>query len=183
MKEKKTKVIAINAVSGGGKSTTIDELLRRMPNSKAIHFDDRDYRSISGITDLLKWELEGADYNKWDLSLFEEELRTLLDENLDYIFVDYSFGYNQKQISPYISLSVFIDTPLDMCVCRRILRDYQESDASDIIKHMEWYHNMGREAFTHSVEEGIQDADLVVNGSMTLNNICELIENRIMEIV
>jgi len=48
---------------------------------------------------------------------------------------------------------------------------------------MEWYHNMGREVFTLSVEVGMQDADLVVNGSMTLNNICELIENRIMEIV
>lgn len=171
-----TQVIAINAVSGGGKSTTVDALLRRIPKAKALHFDDRDYASISGIDDLLQWELRGSDYGQWDLTLFEADLVALLEEKLDYIFLDYSFGYNQEQIAPYISTSIFIDTPLDMCLCRRLIRDYQEADAAEMMGHIQWYLNQGRQAFEGSVRSARKEADYVIDGSLDLNHICDRIQ-------
>lgn len=63
MKKNQTKIIAINAVSGGGKTWTSDALIKGLPKAKGLCFDDRDYGQLSGITDLVKWELEdGADH-------------------------------------------------------------------------------------------------------------------------
>ena len=177
---KLTKVIAINAVSGGGKTTTTNELLKRLPNSKALYFDDRNYDEISGIHDLCKWELEdGADYSQWNLQELVSDINALMLENLDYILLDYPFSYLQKQVSGFIALSVFIDTPLDMCVARRILRDFKDRTVDEIAGDMDWYIKRGRMAYVQSAITGRADADLVIDGSLPLNDICNLILDRI----
>lgn len=176
----KIKVIAINAVSGGGKTTTTNELLKKLPNSKALYFDDRDYDVVSGIDDLCKWELEdGADYSLWNLEALVDDINLLMQENLDYILLDYPFGYLQKQISIYVTLSVFIDTPLDVCIARRILRDFRDKPIDEAINHMEWYIKRGHESFVQSVKTGKLDAELVIDGCLPLDDICNLIIERI----
>ncbi len=49
---KRTYIIAINAMSGGGKTTTTKELQKQLPNAKALYFDDRNYDYDSGIDDI-----------------------------------------------------------------------------------------------------------------------------------
>lgn len=174
--EKNAMVIAINAVSGGGKTTVTKELLKRRLASKAIYFDDRDYPGISGIDDIGKWEVEdGADYSMWELSLLENDLKAFLDEGLDLIILDYPFGYNQKQISPYVDLSIFVDTPLDICFSRRIIRDYGYESTENILSQCDWYIKRGREAYLLSVEAAKLDADVIIDGTLSLNEICDSI--------
>ena len=183
MSKNKTKVIAINSISGGGKTTTTNELLKRISNSKALYFDDRDYASVSGILDLCKWELEdGADYSLWNLQALVDDIKLLMQENLDYIFLDYPFGYLQKQISKFISLSVLIDTPLDMAVARRILRDFKNRSVNEIVNDMDWYLKRGRESYVNSVKTSKEDADFIVDGSLSLDNICNSIIEKIKTI-
>ena len=183
MNKDKTKVIAINSISGGGKTTTTNELLKEIPNSKALYFDDRDYASESGILDLCKWELEdGSDYGLWNLQALADDITHLMQENLDYIFLDYPFGYLQKQISSFISLSILIDTPLDMAVARRILRDFKNKSVNDITNDMEWYLKRGRESYINSIKTSHVDADFIVDGSLPLDDICNIIIERIKKV-
>ena len=175
----KTKIISISGVTSGGKTTTVNELLNKLPNSKALFFDDRDYAAISGITDLGEWERNGWDMSQWNLQDLIDDIELLLEENLDYIILDYPFGYMQNEISGYVSLVAFIDTPLDIAMARRMLRDFRNSLTSDIMDDMEWYLDEGRELFISSNEIQSEDADLIIDGSLPVNERCDEIINAI----
>ena len=103
----------------------------------------------SGITDLGKWEEDGWDVSLWNLQSLADDIKLLLKKNYDYIFFDYPFGYMQKQISEFISLSVYLDTPLDVSLARRTLRDSKNKSAAEILGELEWYLNK-RHLFTMS---------------------------------
>ena len=169
------KVISISGVTSGGKTTTVKELLNRLPKSEALYFDDRDYAALSGITDLGEWERNGWDMSQWNLQDLVDDIEQLLQENLDYIILDYPFGYMQNDISGFISLVVFIDTPLDIAMARRMLRDFRNSSVTDIMDDMEWYLEEGRELFISSNEIQSEDADLIVDGSLSVNERCDVI--------
>ena len=175
----KTKIISISGVTSGGKTTTVNELLNRLPNSEALFFDDRDYATISGITDLGEWERNGWDMSQWNLQDFVDDIENLLQDNLDYIILDYPFGYMHNEVSGFISLNVFIDTPLDVAMARRMLRDFRNSSTSDIMDDMEWYLDEGRELFISSNEIQSEDADLIIDGSLPVNKRCDEIINAI----
>lgn len=57
----KTYVIAINAISGGGKTTVTQYLKDNLHNAEALYFDDREYDIDSGIIDICKWMDEGEE--------------------------------------------------------------------------------------------------------------------------
>lgn len=42
--KKKPIVIEVSAASGGGKTTTINELNKKLPLSRAIYFDDYEFK-------------------------------------------------------------------------------------------------------------------------------------------
>lgn len=43
----------------------------------------------------------------------------------DWILLDYLFAYIHERLSKYIDFTIFIDTPLDIAMSRRILRDVE----------------------------------------------------------
>ena len=99
-------IFAVNAISGGGKTTTTRELQKRMPNAKALYFDDRNYDSDSGIEDTVKWINNGADVDLWNLKRLADDIDKLKQENLDFIIMDYPFDYRHKLIGPYLNYSI-----------------------------------------------------------------------------
>ena len=115
-------VIAISALSGGGKTTLTKELLRCLPGAQALHFDDIPGRLLP--MDYCEWSESGADYSLWDLSALENGLRDLLEQRPSHILVDYPFGRAHPVIAPYLDCALWVDTPLDIALARRILRDY-----------------------------------------------------------
>jgi len=170
----KTKIIAISGTSGGGKTTAVTELQKRTPNSITLSLEDGDYEKNSGITDLAQWEEDGWDVSQWNLQSLADDIEILLRSNYEYIFFDYPFGYMQKQISEYISLSVHIDTPLDVALVRRMLRDCKNKSTAEIMEQLEWYLGK-RHLFTKSNDFQKEDAELIVDGCLSTDDICDII--------
>lgn len=176
---KKPYVIAINAISGGGKTTITKSLENQLSNAKALYFDDRNYDLDSGIDDICKWIDEGADANRFNLDLLINDIETLINNCVEYIILDYPFGYKHNKIAPYIDISIFIDTPLDIALARRIIRDYDKTIAINIFDDMKQYLSKGRNSYLYSVNSALLDADFVVDGSKSVNDIVNSIKNEI----
>lgn len=173
-------IFAVNAISGGGKTTITSELQKQLSNSKALYFDDRNYDSDSGINDTVEWIEAGADFNLWDLTQLVDDIEKLKQENLDFIIMDYPCGYQQKQIAPYLNYSIFIDTPLDIAMARRIIRDYTRDTAALIFDDMSFYLERGRNAYLYGLDDVRKTADFLVDGSLPLNKIVECISEKVI---
>ncbi len=174
-------VFVVNAISGGGKTTVVKELQKRLPRAKALFFDDRNYDSDSGIDDICQWIEEGADVNRFNLDLLAEDIEKLIIENPDYIILDYPFGYRHNTISPYLKYSIFIDTPLDIALARRILRDYQHATIQHVFNDLKQYLLQGRNAYLYGLDETKEKADVVIDGSKSLDDIVSEIIEKIIQ--
>ena len=179
---KKPFVIVINAISGGGKTTVTKELQKQLPNSRALHFDDRNYDSDSGIDDICKWIEDGADVNAFNFDLLAEDIEVLIKENLDFIIMDYPFGYRHNLIAKYINYSIFIDTPFDIALARRIIRDYDRTSIHNIFDDMNHYLTRGRNAYLFGLDSTRLSADFVVDGSKPIVDIVSIIIKKILDI-
>lgn len=168
---KETFIVAINAISGGGKTTITKELQKRLPDAKALYFDDRDYDSNSGIDDICEWVEEGADVNKFNLELLEDDIDSLIENKPKYILLDYPFGRRHKLIGKYVDFSIFIDTSLDVALARRIIRDYDKITVSNIFSDMEQYLSQGRSAYLYGLDKVRNDADYIIDGDKSIDYI------------
>jgi uridine kinase len=178
----KPLIIAINAVSGGGKTTITRELHKRWPNSAALYFDDRNYDSDSGIEDTCDWVEAGADVNLFNLERLAADIEKIRRENIDFIFLDYPFGYRHRLIAPYVNYSIFIDASLDVAMARRILRDFTVDSAAEILDDMKQYLDRGRNAYLFGLDSIRKEADFIVDGNMPVKEIIEKISGKILEI-
>ena len=177
--QNKPYIIAVNAISGGGKTTIVRSLGNQLPNAKALYFDDRNYDLDSGIDDICKWVEEGADANRFDLDRLVHDIEALISAGVEYIILDYPFGYRHHKVAPYIDLSIFIDTPLDIALARRILRDYDETQMINIFEDMKHYLSNGRNAYLHGINTALSNADFVVDGSKAVHDIAGAIIKRL----
>lgn len=170
--KRKPYVIAIAAVAGGGKTTITKRLNKLISNSTAIYFDDYDFEESPD--DICRWIENGGNPNDWVLTPLIEDLRLLLsNDNHDYILLDYPFAYLHKKMSHMIDYTIFIDTPLDIAMARRILRDFNNYNEikNDLCNYME----KGRKAYIHMIETILPDSDYVVDGRLSVESIIGII--------
>lgn len=175
---KKPIVITVAAVSGGGKTTIINELNRILPLSKCIYFDDYDFEECP--KDFFEWVQSGADYNAWNVEKLADDIEILLVENnLNYILLDYPFAYKNHKVAPYIDYAIFIDTPLDISMSRRILRDMINKPSNLLEEDLKYYLYGGRLAYLKMIKTIKPDSDFIVDGSLSINDIVHQIIKQI----
>ncbi|MCL2516990.1 MAG: hypothetical protein FWF15_00370 [Oscillospiraceae bacterium] len=187
---KKSFVIAIAAVSGGGKTTVVGALKKRLNNSAVIYFDDYgDAVDLPPGRDINEWAADGGDHNEWNTEPITTDIERLLHEPYEYIILDYPFGYMNDCVGKYIDLSVFIDTPLDVALARRIIRDFTsrsmesefglddvgEVNLESLDEYLRWYLEHSRPTYVWSVEISKPAVDLVVDGTKPPDEIVEKI--------
>ncbi|MGL5351891.1 MAG: hypothetical protein ACRDA5_01050 [Clostridium sp.] len=178
-------VIAVGAVSGGGKTTVINELLKKLPLAKAIYFDDYDFEECP--EDFSKWVQSGADYNAWNTEILAKDIEILLDErNLNYILLDYPFAYKNHKIEHYIDFAIFIDTPLDIAMARRILRDTIDKTTDILKEDLSHYLSNGRTPYLEMIKTIKPNSDFIIDGSLSIeeitNGIIEQLLNKDMRL-
>ncbi|MRS24408.1 hypothetical protein [Bacillus sp. RIT694] len=173
---KNTKVISVAAVSGGGKTTVTESLTHKLMNSKALYFDSYDFDNCPA--DICKWIDDGANYDEWVLTPLIKDIQHLLQNSyLDYIIVDYPFAYLNSEMRQFIDVTIFIDTPLDIAMARRILRDFKEDTMSEIQNNLKHYITYARKAYLEALHTVKPNSDIVLDGSLSVDEIV----NQILE--
>jgi uridine kinase len=173
-------VFAVSAVSGGGKTTIVKQLNNRLRKSKALYFDDYDFDDSP--VDINDWVENGADHNQWNLKPLIHDLKSLIfDENLslEYIILDYPFAYRHHSMNDLLNFTIFIDTPLDVALGRRIQRDYKNSEIEIIQNDITNYLNRGRSAYLDMLSTVKPNSDYIVDGLLPIETIIELIVQEI----
>ncbi|MBW3494067.1 hypothetical protein [Bacillus sp. FDAARGOS_1420] len=171
---KKTKIISIAAVSGGGKTTITESLAHELKNSKALYFDR--YKFDNCPADICKWIDDGANYDEWVLTPLIHDIQHLIrDGNVDYIIVDYPFAYLNSEMRQFIDVTIFIDTPLDIAMARRILRDFKEGTMDEIHNDLKHYITYARKAYLEAIHTVKPNSDIVLDGSLPVGEIIDQI--------
>ena len=164
------KIIAIAAVTAGGKTTVVNEIKKKLPKTASLHFDD--YSFEGEVEDFYQWTIDGADYNVYDLVPLEKDILALQNSGkYDCLLLDYPFAYLQDQIKDYIDLAVFIDTPLDIAMARRVLRDMAEASGDEIRRDLEMYLKYARAAYVQMLNAVRPSSDCVIDGTKPVNEI------------
>lgn len=175
------KVIAIAAVTAGGKTTVVNKIKETFPNTKSLHFDDYNFEGV--VENFYKWVNDGADYNVWNLSPLLRDIRKLTaSDECDYLLLDYPFAYRNNMIKEYIDYAIFIDTPLDIALARGVLRDMENSTGSEIRKWLYDYLNYARIAYMQMQKDIKSSSDYVVDGESEIDHIVDTIINQIKSI-
>jgi uridine kinase len=173
------KIIAIAAVTAGGKTTAVRAVRALLPNAAALYFDD--YTFAGEVTDYAKWLAEGADVHVWDISPLKADIDAIRRSGkYDFLLLDYPFGYQHKTLRDEIDCCIFLDTPLDIALARRVLRDMQEASGAEIRTDMESYLQYAREAFVHMRQSRLADADFVIDGEKPLTAIIEAVTETVL---
>lgn len=155
-----TKIIGISGVTGAGK-TTLARALAKELNATLISWDDFDDISTSP-DDYVDWYYRGQNYKEWDYAALAMVLQSLklnqpvlhpvsqrLLTSTQYIIFDAPLGRLHYQTGQYIDFCIHIEVPLDVSLCRRLLRDYKKNNRtkSEFLDEIEFYLKKTRPLF------------------------------------
>lgn len=102
------------------------------------------------------------------------------DGSYEYLLLDYPFAYRHDTIKDYIDYAVFIDTPLDVAMARRVLRDFKDATAEDIRNDMDTYLKYARIAYIQMLKDILPSSDYVIDGTKEIKDIVDEIIKIVM---
>ena len=167
---KKPFVISVSSVSGGGKTALSVALHKALPNSSLFHFDDFDGSNIYPC-DFYDWSRRGGNVEEFDCPGMQMAVNAAIRQGKSrWIILDFPFGRRHPCFRDVIDLTVFIDTPLDVAMARRILRDYttnRNESSEDTLNrlHTDLSHYLERARYPYlDTYKHKADSDLVLDG-------------------
>ena len=126
------RVVAISAPPGGGKSSLSTALAERLGGA-LVEYDAYDRLTRMPPHEVLKWLEEGGSYDQIDVPELVDDLtalrsgRPILDRLTGrelvarpLIVLETPFGRAHAPTAPLIETSIFIDTPADVSLARKI---------------------------------------------------------------
>jgi uridine kinase len=190
-------VIAISSVSGGGKTTLVKKAVECLCGT-ALFFDD--YASVSNYPEnIKKWLKGGADVNQWKTPQFARDVHSLRSGDSivspvtgkkilpsEFIVIEEPMGRERLEMNPLIDFVVVIDTPLEIALARRLLRDRkffipegaerEERLAESYLQAVEHTENLlidyldnARDLYIAVQTQAIENCDLVIDGTMSID--------------
>ncbi len=185
-------ITGISSPSGGGKTTIAQRTSELLGNAAVISFDEYDHDTVHPET-FRKWLEEGANYNDWKTPRLREDLSKLkagksivspVDgvtiKPTEHIIFDSPLGYAHHETAGFIDFMVFIDTPLDIAMARRLLRDYalippdSAGGAIDSLKvGLTAYLDYGRQAYLEMDKQIKSTCNLVLDGRSSVDALAQ----------
>ena len=183
--------MGIAGASGAGKTTLIREHVSQVPNAAAVHFDN--YEAFTNGPDSMEqWLADGVNYDAWSSDRLESDLRKLKEGGsirhpksgaeqgpVSKILFDAPFGYANRRLGASIDFTVFLDVPLDIAMARRLIRDTDNSEKTDLAMEMQNYLAYGRACYLAMNETVKQSCDLIVDAAYTVDKIASEILSKV----
>ncbi len=174
------RVIGISGISGAGKSVLTKRLAETL-QATFLLWDDYDEIS-QGPEDYVKWYKTSKNCDDWVYDDLADTLKKLKEGQkvicpatrrelfpTDYILFDAPMGRCHKATGKYIDFLICLDTPLDIALARRLLRDYRSHpDPQKMLKELDYYLSDARPLFILTPEE--KASDLIIDGSLSLDS-------------
>ncbi len=187
-------IIGISAVTGGGKTAVTQRLAEVLEDPVALHFDDYVHPD-----DLQRWFATGANYDAYQTLVFTCHLRALKAGRTipypvggtalgpaSYVVADAPLGRAHTDSGRLIDLMAFIDTPLDVALARRTLRDINaqgDRSTDEVLQHVKdelsGYPASARPLYQEFQARMRESSDVVIGGTLSIDTIVEKIRREI----
>jgi uridine kinase len=188
-------IVAIARHSGAGKTTLIEKLASLAGNANILRIDDYD---SSIYPPAVKWIEDGADPNEFQTPQFVSDILALKKgksilhpetnneiQPTHFLFIEEPFGRGRESIDRLIDFSIYLDTPLEIALARRLLRmsnlPARDTPEVTIQEHLLWYLRVGRNFYIAVERSARKNCDPIVDGTLSADELAETIYKTVKE--
>ncbi|OGT38615.1 MAG: hypothetical protein A3F11_00730 [Gammaproteobacteria bacterium RIFCSPHIGHO2_12_FULL_37_14] len=186
------KIIGISGIGGAGKSVLTNALGEAL--DATMLFWDNFYEISQDPKNYIEWYSTTRNYSEWKYDALVEVLKQLKSGKkvicpatkkelipTDYIVFDAPLGRKHTATGQYIDCLIFLNTPLDVALARRILRDFRDKsnlNIAEIFEELDFYLTASRPLYTMDYE-GKEKFDYVVDGDQSVDELVAAIVQKI----
>ncbi len=196
-------IVAVAAPVGGGKSTLVQGVAGRLADAAVIQFDHYERITAEPIEKIMHWMRNGADVDDMVIPGLAEALQSLKRGSpvIDpltraeiparkYILFETQFGRQHRATGRYIDLMVWIETPPEVALARKIRqfagelraaasRDEIDAFAPWLHTYLDNYLGVVRELLRIQRDTVGANADLTVGGEGDADALARQVEREI----
>jgi hypothetical protein len=176
-------VIAVSGPSGAGKTTIVTAVAARLGDAATLFYDE--YFHLAPRPDIQRWVEEGCSPDLWvSLPQLVADVQALREGQVieaprgrrvmpaPYLVLEEPWGRDRTELRPWIDFVAHIDIPLDISLCRKLLREYAvPSPLGDPLAFVQDYLDFRLGEVYRRQQQVAERADLVVDGLRPIDQI------------
>lgn len=182
---KRTIIVGIAGASGSGKTLVANTICEDLGNDHVVFIpEDAYYRDLSSMPKTVRDGMNFDHPEAFEHELLHDHIKNLRDgKSIDLPVYDYSTHtrtdqtvareprtiiilegillFTDEHLRDLMDVKIFIDTPLDICLTRRIKRDLEERGRS-VNNILEQYEKTVRPMYLQFIEPSKKYADIII---------------------